>query len=80
MEKRSLSLAGHRTSLALETEFWAVLEEMATRRAMSLPALIGEIDRERIESCPGAGANLASAVRTRVVRWLDSQRADPVLV
>ncbi len=79
MEKRSLSLAGHRTSLALEKEFWAILEEMATRRAMSLPALISEIDRDRIESCPGAGTNLASSVRTRVVRWLDNQRPDPAL-
>ena len=45
--KRSLSLAGHRTSLALEPAFWRVLEAMAAARASSLAALVGEIDQAR---------------------------------
>jgi hypothetical protein len=37
LRKRSFQLAGHRTSVALEPEFWAVLEAVATRRSYSLP-------------------------------------------
>jgi predicted DNA-binding ribbon-helix-helix protein len=45
--KRSVSLAGHRTSLALEPEFWRVLEAMAAARASSLAGLVAEIDGAR---------------------------------
>ncbi|CAN7298229.1 ribbon-helix-helix domain-containing protein [Phenylobacterium sp. LjRoot225] len=47
LRKRSLQLAGHRTSIALEPEFWAVLEQMATARAASLAGLVLRIDAER---------------------------------
>lgn len=55
--KRSVSLGGHATSVALEEEFWAALEGHARRRKLSLAALIGEIDSER------ADRPLASALR-----------------
>jgi len=58
LRKRSLQLAGHRTSIALEPEFWAVLEEMAQLRGASLAALVLAIDAERGER------PLASACRT----------------
>jgi predicted DNA-binding ribbon-helix-helix protein len=45
--KRSLSLAGHRTSLALEPAFWRVLEAMAAARGLSLAGLVAEIDSVR---------------------------------
>ncbi|MEL6112889.1 MAG: ribbon-helix-helix domain-containing protein [Pseudomonadota bacterium] len=48
MEKRSISLNGHRTSIALEPPFWRVLEEIAAARGVSLPNLIGEIDVARL--------------------------------
>jgi predicted DNA-binding ribbon-helix-helix protein len=55
--KRSLSMAGHRTSLALEPEFWRALEAMAAAQRLSLAGLILQIDGER-------GARpLASAAR-----------------
>ncbi len=57
LKKRSVLLTGHATSIALEPEFWAVLEEMAAARAVSLAALIVSIDRNR------AGRPLASACR-----------------
>ncbi|MEQ8966433.1 MAG: ribbon-helix-helix domain-containing protein [Azospirillaceae bacterium] len=57
--KRSLSIAGHRTSVALEPAFWRALEAMARDRGLSLPALIARIDAER----PGIRASLASALR-----------------
>jgi predicted DNA-binding ribbon-helix-helix protein len=45
--KRSISLHGHRTSLALEPEFWQVVDEAARSRNMALAALIAEIDDNR---------------------------------
>ena len=45
--KRSISLHGHRTSLALEPEFWEVVDEAARSRKMALAALIVEIDDNR---------------------------------
>jgi predicted DNA-binding ribbon-helix-helix protein len=47
LSKRSLLLAGHATSVALEPEFWAVLEEMATARGESLAGLITRLDEGR---------------------------------
>jgi predicted DNA-binding ribbon-helix-helix protein len=45
--KRSISLHGHRTSLALEPEFWDVVESAARTRRRSLASLIAEIDDNR---------------------------------
>lgn len=45
--KRSLRLAGHATSLALEPEFWAELEAMAAERQVGLARLVDGIDRAR---------------------------------
>jgi predicted DNA-binding ribbon-helix-helix protein len=59
LRKRSFQLAGHRTSVALEPEFWAVLEDAARRRALSLAALVTEIDTARAD----AAQPLASALR-----------------
>ena len=57
LKKRSFRIAGHRTSVALEPEFWNVLEEMPVREKTSLSALVGRIDA-------GRGARpLASALR-----------------
>ena len=58
--KRSLTLAGHRTSLSLEPEFWEALRREAARRDTSLAAIVAEIDRDRDVR------NLSSAVRV----WL----------
>jgi predicted DNA-binding ribbon-helix-helix protein len=63
LQKRSLKLAGHKTSIALEPDFWAALEEMAATRGIPLAALIREIDERR------EGNNLSSAVRVEVLRW-----------
>jgi len=50
LKKRSVNLAGHATSVALEPEFWAVLEIMSKDRRISLAALIAELDSKRGES------------------------------
>jgi predicted DNA-binding ribbon-helix-helix protein len=56
--KRSFSLAGHRTSVALEPEFWDALAQMAQARGQSLAALVAATDAAR-----GPNQPLASALR-----------------
>ncbi len=63
LQKRSFSLAGHRTSVALEPEFWAVLGQIAAERGESLARLVAGVDAER-----SAGQKLASALRLRALR------------
>jgi predicted DNA-binding ribbon-helix-helix protein len=57
LKKRSFSLAGHRTSVALEAEFWAVIDQAAQKQSISLAALVAQIDASRAER------PLASALR-----------------
>jgi predicted DNA-binding ribbon-helix-helix protein len=47
LKKRSFSLSGHRTSIALEPEFWGVLESEAAQTNRSLAALVAQIDSNR---------------------------------
>jgi predicted DNA-binding ribbon-helix-helix protein len=61
LKKRSLTLAGHATSLALEPEFWVVLQAMAESRGQSLAAFVAEIDAGRGER------PLASACRVAAI-------------
>lgn len=63
MDKRSLSISGHRTSIALEPEFWAALDLMASEAGQTMAALIRSIDADR------QSANLSSAVRVAVLEW-----------
>lgn len=62
--KRSITIAGHQTSISLEPIFWAALEAAARERSLPLSALVAAIDHARI----GADdpPNLASALRS----WL----------
>jgi len=62
--KRSVTIAGHQTSISLEPLFWQALEAAALERALPLNALIAEIDALRILA--DDPPNLASALRT----WL----------
>jgi predicted DNA-binding ribbon-helix-helix protein len=57
LKKRSFSLSRHRTSVALEPEFWAVLESEAKKSGKSLAALVQNIDSTRGQR------NLASTLR-----------------
>lgn len=66
LQKRSMRIAGHRTSLALEQEFWEALEKIARARSQSLPALIASVDEQRAKGVPDA--SLASAVRVFVLQ------------
>lgn len=63
LRKRSINLSGHATSLALEPEFWAVIDAIGAAEGRSLAALIGRIDAGRGER------PLASACRVAALGW-----------
>jgi predicted DNA-binding ribbon-helix-helix protein len=62
--KRSVTIAGHETSISLEPMFWDALERAASKAGRPINAVIAEIDAARIEARPIP--NLTSAVR----QWL----------
>jgi predicted DNA-binding ribbon-helix-helix protein len=68
--KRSITIAGHQTSISLEPAFWQALEREAAVRALPLSALVAQIDALRIVT--DDPPNLASALRT----WLMTQARD----
>jgi predicted DNA-binding ribbon-helix-helix protein len=69
LKKRSVNLAGHATSVALEPEFWAVLETISKDRRISLAALIAELDSKRGESL------LASFCRLSALAYVQNKGA-----
>jgi predicted DNA-binding ribbon-helix-helix protein len=66
--KRSVTIAGHRTSLSLEQEFWDALVAAADGRGMSVAGLISEIDAAR------GSRNLSSAVRVFLFQQAAGER------
>ena len=70
LRKRSVTIAGHRTSISLEDEFWAELVRIAAEQKMSMNNLISSIDETR-------GTNLSSAIRLHVLADL-KKIAEPV--
>jgi predicted DNA-binding ribbon-helix-helix protein len=76
IDKRSVSIAGHRTSISLEQPFWEGLREIAERDRTSIQSLIGRIDADRGDQ------NLSSAIRVFVLadlrRRLDTLSSDGV--
>ena len=69
LRKRSVVIAGHRTSLSLEQAFWEDLKAIAAQRGLSLARLLAEIDESR-------RGNLSSAARLFVLDWLRQQGKD----
>ncbi|MBV8104852.1 MAG: ribbon-helix-helix domain-containing protein [Hyphomicrobiales bacterium] len=70
--KRSLVIAGHRTSVSLEDAFWRRLSRIAAERGVSVNALAAIIDASRGE------ANLSSALRIYVLEASCAARGDPI--
>ena len=66
--KRSIVIAGHKTSVSLEDEFWNSLKEIASERGMTLMELVATIDAKRQH------ANLSSAIRLFVLGVYRDQR------
>ncbi len=66
IKKRSVEIAGHRTSLTLEAAFWRALKRLASGDRMSINKLIERIDRNR-------QGNLSSAVRVYILERLEAE-------
>ncbi len=64
--KRSLTIARHRTSITLEDAFWDELSAIARADGKSVAALVGEIDRQRSAASRGS-SNLSAAIRLYVL-------------
>jgi predicted DNA-binding ribbon-helix-helix protein len=64
--KRSFSLAGHATSVALEAEFWRTLEELGASRSTSLTRLLASLDARRGERPLASACRLAALEFARV--------------
>jgi len=68
--KRSIVIAGHKTSVSLEDAFWTALKEIAAGREMTLSDLVATIDSERQHG------NLSSAIRLFVLDFYRNQLSD----
>jgi predicted DNA-binding ribbon-helix-helix protein len=68
--KRSIVVAGHKTSISLEDAFWNALKEIAKARNVTLSHLVGAIDSERQHE------NLSSAIRLFVLGVYRNQLSD----
>ncbi|MBS0475290.1 MAG: ribbon-helix-helix domain-containing protein [Proteobacteria bacterium] len=69
--KRSVEIAGHKTSISLEPLFWELLKQAAGAQGVPINALVARIDAERIKAPVPPG--LASAVRLWLVAWLAAE-------
>jgi predicted DNA-binding ribbon-helix-helix protein len=67
--KRSVTIAGHRTSISLEPEFWQALKEIADTTGRPVAAVIAEIDSAR------GGEGLSTAARLHVLRFYRERAA-----
>ena len=63
--KRSIAIAGHKTSISLEPVFWDWLREVAEEKGLPVSTLVAQIDAERIQADTPPG--LASAIRVWLV-------------
>ncbi|HKA80031.1 MAG TPA: ribbon-helix-helix domain-containing protein [Xanthobacteraceae bacterium] len=68
--KRSIVIAGHKTSVSLEDAFWQGLKEIAVGRDLTLSDLVATIDTERQHG------NLSSAIRLFVLDFYRNQLTD----
>ena len=71
IRKRSVSIAGHRTSVSLEDAFWRALQDIARDQGRSLSSLISDVDAERT-------GNLSSALRVYALEWVQAGGSLPV--
>jgi predicted DNA-binding ribbon-helix-helix protein len=67
MKKRSITIAGHRTSITLEEEFWIELNRLAEAQKITVAQLIARLDSERVVDGKTV-TNLSSTCRIYVLR------------
>jgi predicted DNA-binding ribbon-helix-helix protein len=74
--KRSLTIARHRTSVSLEEPFWAALADLAKQQGKSIAGLVNEIDQGR-GARAGDAASLSAAIRLYVLERVQAKRDTP---
>jgi len=72
--KRSLTIARHRTSVSLEEPFWNALTEMAREEGKSIAGLVSEIDRARTDQ--DDGISLSAALRLYILEHMKRGQAE----
>lgn len=70
--KRSIVIAGHKTSVSLEDMFWTGLKDIAERQHVTLSTMVGDINTQRRQG------NLSSAIRLFVLDQFRRQATDQV--
>ena len=70
MKKRSLTVAGHQTSVSLEDPFWQALTDIARQRNQSIAELVGDIDAH------ADGSGLSSRIRLYILAYYQRQLAE----
>jgi predicted DNA-binding ribbon-helix-helix protein len=70
IQKRSITIGGHKTSVSLEQPFWSSLKMIADERPATLSELVDEIDQGR-----GEHANLSSSIRLFVLAYFSGRAA-----
>ena len=68
LRRRSVTIAGHRTSVSLEDPFWDQLKNIASTGSVSVAQVVAEVDK-------GRGGNLSSALRVFVLQEVLKQHA-----
>ncbi len=72
--KRSMTIAGHQTSISLEPLFWDALKVAADKRGLPVNALVAQIDVERLEAARPPG--LGTAIRLWLVARAQCQKPE----
>jgi len=72
--KRSLTIAGHRTSISLEPEFWEALREVAAAEGLTVAALVARVDAARVAAGESDEGGLSGRLRVVVLRYYQSMR------
>jgi predicted DNA-binding ribbon-helix-helix protein len=68
IQKRSVAIGGHKTSISLEAEFWDSMRGIAHIRRQTISDFLAEINAER------NGGNLSSSIRVFVLNWYHQRR------
>lgn len=67
VQKRSVNISGHATSITMEAEFWTVLKQLAKHQKLTINDLVAQIDEERDPQ-----TNLSSAIRVYILKSLQN--------
>lgn len=73
IQKRSVRIQSHQTSVSMENAFWQALQAIASAQGRPLSALIAEVDAQRTVQ---AGGNLSSLLRVYALRYYQRALAD----